>query len=202
MSATLSITDHEPPGTATAASSLLAIADELTATGYGTHSPIWDGSAYFKIYNARGALCDLTITADGTLTWDYRSLHGSHIHPDQITGIVLDLLSPGTSPPAGAATARHPGATLKSAAGRALAARGLHVTLNLIDQDHDYYETFAEIHITNPADPSRETARVTDDGDLAWQCHIHGQAGGITPAEIAATINRALTRAQHTPCHA
>ncbi len=202
MSATLSITGHEPPSTATAASSLLAIADDLTTSGFAAQSPIWDGSAYLKITNARGALCDLTITADGTLTWEYRSHQGSHINAGQITRIVLDLLSPGTTPRAGAGPAHRPGATLVSAAGRALAACGLRVTLKLIDQDHDYYETYAEIHITNPVDPARGTARITDDGDLTWQCHARGPAGGITPAEIADTINRALTRAQHTPCHA
>lgn len=77
MSATLSITSNEA-----AAAALLAIADELTATGYETQSPTWDGSAFLKITNAKGALCDLTITTSGTLTWDYRTHHGSHIHPE------------------------------------------------------------------------------------------------------------------------
>jgi len=96
--------------------------------------------------------------------------------PARSTRIVLDLLNPGTT--LRAAPARHPDATIKGAAGRALAAHGLHVALKLID-------------------PARGTARVTDDGDLSWQCHTH--PAGIIPAEIAATINRALTRAQHTP---
>jgi len=200
MSATLSITSDEAAGTA-AAASLLAIADELTATGYGTHSPIWDGSAYLKITNARGALCDLTITTSGSLTWDYRSRDGSHVEPDQITGIVLDILSPGTSRP-GAAPTLYPATSLKGAVGQALAAHGLRVTLKLLDQDHDLYETYAEIQVTNPADPARGTVRVTDDGDLTWHCTTHDQVGGITLAEIAATLTRALTQAKHTPCHA
>jgi len=199
MSAMLSITSDEAVGTAAAA--LLAIADELTATGYSAQSPIWDGSAYLKITNAKGALCDLTITSNGTLTWDYRTHHGKHIHPDQITGIVLDLLSPGTSRPPGAAPTRHAATSLKSAAGQALAARGLRVTLQLLDQDHDLYEIYAVIQVTNPADPARGTVRVTDDGDLTWHCTTR-QAGGITPADIAATLTRALTQAHHIPCHA
>jgi hypothetical protein len=82
------------------------IADDLTASGFAAHSPIWDGSAYLTITNARGALCDLTITTSGTVTWEYRSRHGSHINPDQITGIVLDLLSPGSDPHPTAVSAR------------------------------------------------------------------------------------------------
>jgi len=181
----------------TPAAALLAIADELTTAGFSARSPAWNGSAYLAITNARGALCDLTITTSGTVTWDYRTHHGSHVEPGQITGIVLNLLAPGTSH-AEAAPATRPAASLKGTIGQALAARGLRVTLNLLDQDPDRYETYAEIQITNPADPDRGTVRVTDDGDLHWQCTTRG----ITPANIAATLTRALNEAQHTPCHA
>jgi hypothetical protein len=177
------------------------MADELTAAGFESRSPIWDGSAYMKITNARGALSDLTITADGTVTWEYRSRDGRHINPDQITGIVLDLLSPASAQHPATMPARHPDLTLKGAAGRALTERGLQVTFELIGQDHDFYEAYAEIQVTNPADPARGTARVTDDGDLSWQCTSRPPEG-ITLAEIAATLARALTRAQHAPCHA
>jgi len=197
---TLDTTTSQPAGATTAAAALLAIADDLTTAGFSARSPAWNGSAYLAITNARGALCDLTITATGTLTWDYRSHHGSHVEPGQITGIVLNLLSPGTGQPA-AAPPPCPAASLKGTVGQALAARGLRVTLNLLDQDHERYETYAEIQITNPASPARGTVRVTDDGDLTWSCTTR-QAGGITPADIAATLTRALTQAQHTPCHA
>jgi hypothetical protein len=53
MSAPPGITGNEPADTSTAASALLTIADELAASGFGAHSPIWDGSAYMKITNAR-----------------------------------------------------------------------------------------------------------------------------------------------------
>jgi len=202
MSATPGITDNKSASTSTAASALLTIADELTATGLAAHSPIWDGSAYLKITNARGALCDLTITTSGTVTWDYRSRHGSHTDPDQITGIVLDLLSPGSDRHPAAAPARHADMTLKGAVGRALAGQGMRVSLNLLDQDNDFYEAYAEIQVTNPADPARGTARVSDDGELSWQCRTHDLVGGITPTEIAATLARALASAHHTPCHA
>jgi len=113
MSAPPCSTGNEPAGTGTVVSALLTIADELTASGFGAHSPIWDGSAYLKITSAHGALCDLTITTDSTVTWDYRSHHGSHINPGQITGIVPDLLSPGTGRPPAAVPARDADITLK-----------------------------------------------------------------------------------------
>jgi hypothetical protein len=95
--------------------------------------------------------------------------------------------------------ARRPNLTLKGAVGRALAERGLQVTLEVLDRDNDFYEAYAEIQVTNPADPGRGTARVTDDGELSWQCTACGPDDGITPAEIAATLARALARGQHTP---
>jgi hypothetical protein len=198
MQATSSI----EPADSRAASVLLAIADELTAVDFEARSPVWEGSAYMKISNARGALCELTIADGGTVTWDYRSRDGRHIHPDQITGIVLDLLNPGHDQHPVAIPAHQPDVTLKGAVGRALAGHGLQVTLKLLDRDDDFYEAYAEIEVTNPADPARGTARVTDDGDLSWQCTACGPDGGITPAEIAATLTRALAGAQHIPCHA
>jgi hypothetical protein len=77
----------------------------------------------------------------------------------------------------------------------------MRVSLNLLDQDNDSYEAYAEIQVTNPA-AARGTVRVTDDGDLSWQCRAHGPADGVPPAEIAAILARALARAQHSPCHA
>jgi hypothetical protein len=202
MPAALRIPSSEPAIASTAAAELLAIADAMAASGFAAHSPVWDGSAYLAITNARDALCDLTITASGTVTWDYRSRHGSHANPGHITGIVLDLLAPGSNHHLAPAPAPRPGSTLKSTTGRALASHGMRVILHLLDQDSDYYETYAEIQVTNPATPARGTVHLTDDGDLHWHCRTRHPAGGITPAEIAATITRALTRAQHAPCHA
>jgi hypothetical protein len=201
MSATLSIADTESAET-NAATTSLAIADELTAAGYGTQSPIWDGSAYLKIHNARGALCDLTIKTDGTVIWDYRTRDGQHIDPRQLARIALDLLSPRSRQHPAAVPARQPGTTLTSAVAQTLTRHGIRVTPGLTDHDHHTGETYTEIQATSPASPARGTICVTDDGALIWQCRTHPHPGGLTPDDIAATPTRALIGAQHTPCHA
>lgn len=96
MTSTLILTDAELDADA-AANALTRIADELTGSGFAAHSPVWDGSAYMKITNARGALCDVTITTYGTVTWDYRSCDGSHVDPCLITDSPWTCSTPATT---------------------------------------------------------------------------------------------------------
>ena len=116
---------------------LADIADELTAAGYSVHDP-----GCLKIINARGALADLTITESGLLTWEYRSREGSHIDPDQLTGIVTAILGqPGTGTVhqpgrgshqrsrTGTGPARPPGTPER-------ARRGHHALRNVLRTDH------------------------------------------------------------------
>jgi hypothetical protein len=64
-------------------------------------------------------------------------------------------------------------------------------------------DTGPVLAITNPRNPCRGTLDITDDGELSWYARVpHHLDGGIPIPSIAATINRALTRAQHPPTHA
>src|SRR5258708_33551742 len=60
---------------------LITIAGLFTNVNFDLTIPAWDGSAYLKISNARGALTDLTIGSDGIITWEYRSTSGSYPDP-------------------------------------------------------------------------------------------------------------------------
>ena len=173
--------------TTTLASPLGEIADELTASGYSVHDP-----GCLKIINARGAICDLTMTASGLLTWEYRSSEGSHIDPAQLTSMVTAILDhPGI-----ASAHRSSGATITSAIAKAVALDGLRVRLDVLDEDTALYETYSELTIINPAKPDRGTVRVTDDGALYWHSNLDD---GLTHAEVASSITRALAAAGHIP---
>ena len=184
----------------TAVDSLTAIADELTACGFSAHDPAGDGSAHMKLTNARGALCELTITSVGAVTWDYRSYDGNRIDSRHLAALFLDLLDPNRDDD-GSTTAPHRAAvTLKGAVGMMAARHGMRVKLDLLDEDAEFYESFAEMQITNPAQVDRGTVCVSDDGALHWHCLLQpSPASGLTVTSIAATLAIALINAGHTP---
>jgi hypothetical protein len=77
----------------------------------------------------------------------------------------------------------------------------MHVTLDTLDRDETFYEIYAEVAITNPAQPHRGTARVTDDGAIWWHCRIrdhHHATDGLEVTDITDTIARTLTRPETT----
>ena len=90
--------------------------------------------------------------------------------------------------------------TLKGAVGITAIQYGLCVTLNVLDEDTELFETYAEIQITNPAQPGRGVVRVTDDGALYWHCRLPQPEGtGLTVTDIAATLAQTLVNTGHTP---
>jgi hypothetical protein len=64
-------------------------------------------------------------------------------------------------------------------------------------------DTSPVLTATNSRQPYRGTLDISDDGELSWYARTpHHPDGGIPLPDIANTINRALTRAQHPPTHA
>jgi hypothetical protein len=186
----------------TAAEALTTVANLLTEANFNLD--ILGDACLLKISNARGALCELTITTAGAITWEYRPYAGRHADPARLIGLVLNLLDP-HAPHDELPVPRRNDLTLKGIAGRALADHGMHVTFHVLDIDDYFFDTYAEIHITSPANPERGTARLSDDGAIWWHCHTHCTAtstAGLTLPEIAAAIARALMGAGHLPCHA
>lgn len=63
-------------------------------------------------------------------------------------------------------------------------------------------ETGPVLTAANPDQPYRGTIEISDDGELEWRIRApHHFDGGIPLPDIAATISRALTRAQHPATH-
>lgn len=136
---------------------------------------------------------------NGRVTWDYRTFDGGRTSAEHMIGIVLDLLSPAWDDTIAVRRPALPDLTLKGLVGRALAERGMNVALSLRGADEQFFETYAEITITNPAEPGRGAVRVADHGAICWECQIH-KAGenslGRSNEEVARTIAQALTRTQ------
>lgn len=180
-----------------------AIADTLTQSGFDVLSPAWEDAVNLKVTNARSVLCELTINPNGEITWDYRTFDGGRTSAEHLTSIVLDLLSPAWDETTALRFPRQPDLTLKGVIGRALVDRGMCVTLGLSYQDQQFFEAHAEITVTNPAEPSRGSACVSDHGAICWKCRAHQSVTssvGLNTDEIAKTIARTLARTQLASC--
>ncbi len=176
---------------------LTKIIDLLLQDHYGFTIPAWDGDAYLKINNALHAITDLTITSHGDVIWEYRSTQCPHLHPSRLVGMAIEILDPDH-------TRREPrlgenaGFPLVEIIRYALYRYGFTARI-----DETSIDTGPVLTATNPRQPGRGTIDITDDGELSWYAHApHHSDGGIPIPSIAATINRALSRAQHPPTYA
>ncbi|HXS64385.1 MAG TPA: hypothetical protein VN767_16130 [Streptosporangiaceae bacterium] len=168
----------------------------LLKDGFGFTIPAWDGDAYLKINNALHAITDLTITSHGNLTWEYRSIRCPHLHPSRLVGMAIEILDPDH-------TRREPslgtndGYPLVEIIRYALYRYGL--TANISETGAD---TGPILTATNPNQLHRGAVEISDDGELEWHARApHHHDGGIPLPDIAITISRALTQAQHPANH-
>ncbi|HET7013481.1 MAG TPA: hypothetical protein VFI65_06205 [Streptosporangiaceae bacterium] len=170
---------------------LAKIIDLLLVDGFGFTIPAWDGDAYLKINNALHAITDLTITSHGNLTWDYRSI------PSRLIGMIIGILDPDRTrrPPT---LPQHDGYPLVEVIRYALYRYGFTAAITETGTD-----TGPVLTATNPDQPYRGTIEISDDGELSWRARTpHHPDGGIPLPDIATTITRALTQAQHRASHA
>jgi hypothetical protein len=171
---------------------LEVIADGLTAHGFDVRTPtIWEQWSLMHLINVRGALCEVTLAGDDTITWEYRPFHGTNPTPDQLTNMAMVILGSVRPNDQDRSTKPCPGLTLKGIVGRALAERGLSVRLKTIYEDHIGYEIYAVIDATNPAQPTRGHVQVGDDSSLHWE--VLTSTNGLAPGDIAQIIASALS---------
>jgi hypothetical protein len=171
-----------------------AIADRLTDQGLNILGQEWDEAHYLKATNAWGVMCDATIGANGTFTWDYRA-DATWTDPAQITAVAMTLLA-ADSPDAAAPWAlRFPGQTFKSAVGLAARARGLHARLAEVIADPDLLEVSADVE---PPGPKRGAVRVRYNV-LRWECKLactDADTTGLDVTEITEAIGWSVPRLQ------
>lgn len=160
-----------------------AVAEKLAARGFGVRSPDWEESRRLTITSAERARCELTVEDGGSVRWDYRPSRGGGTDPAEMTGQVLRVL--GAADTGEPRTKARPGVSLKGVVGRALAAHGLKVGMEVYE-DPDFYDVGAEIVVINPARPERGQVRVSDDGDITWEFRYYDDcdAGQIADAVV------------------
>ena len=177
---------------------LSKIVDLLLEDGYGFTIPAWEGDAFLKISNARGALTDLTISDQGTVIWEYRSARGGRVDPVRLITVTLTLLDPEAKIARPELPSRDGRVFILNAASHALFRCGLTTSRHHSDPD-----AFTVLTVTNPSEPVRGAVDITDDGELTWQVRApHHRDGGLVLPDIAGSISLALLRAQHHPSHA
>jgi hypothetical protein len=172
---------------------LTTIATVLRPEGFSFSIPSWNGDAYLRIDNALQALTDLTITSHGDVTWEYRTFRYPHTSPGRLTSTVMELLDPDHTRAAPVRPPEHLNLTLLGAVRHALSCCGLAASVTQTGVGSGPILT-----VTNPGQPYRGSIRITSDGELQWNTRApHHPDGGIPLPDIAATISRALARAQH-----
>lgn len=181
---------RESPGEDVMGLAALAIADELT--GYSLDVRDREGSHVLKVTNVPGLLCEVLITADGSVEWECRPCDSSQANPVGTAGMVRRILGGD----AGAKTAEAPAGrfSFKSVVGRLLADCEMAVSVD-VHVDQVVFEAYSEIEVTNPAEPGRGRVYVGDDGSVLWQCRIRKQPDdnrALDPREIARIIALAL----------
>jgi hypothetical protein len=172
-----------------------AVQDGLNMRGFSVYEPATE-KRFLKIINSRGALADVLIARDGTVTWEYHPFAGSPHGPAITTAIVLAILDAPASPAARPSVAHEPGPTLKELLDRAAAEYGLRTAPFVYKGDETSPDnTYTETCIANPARPERGEVLAGDDGAIWWTCRLCDPAAdehGLEPADIAGTISRVL----------
>ena len=88
-----------------------------------------------------------------------------------------------------------------SAPARRVAGTGLTVTLH-VEEDLESFEATTDIEITSPAQPWLGTVRLSDNGQLEWDCDyraaFHGDPGALIDV-IAPVLRTAIVPASYIP---
>jgi hypothetical protein len=180
---------------AAAVKTMNVIAEELRGLELDIFNPEWDETHFFKIENLKGALCEITIDANGSVAWEYRPVHGYHARPAEIATMVLELLGAASTEVPAASPGRDVGLTPKAAVGMTLRACGMTVRLGRIGRDNSFLDVYSDVEVTNPACQNRGRVLVTDDGVIRWECRFSDPARddrGIDPGQIARALARSL----------
>jgi hypothetical protein len=166
-----------------------AIAAGLTKHGLTVRTTGCDDSKVLTVTSPGNAACEVTAGEDCYFACEYTPGRHRTTSPASTARAVARMLGTGYTSPQQHAHL-HQQATPASAVGRDMKARGMTVTLSVIEDDENY-TVFADVIITNPARRERGTVRIEDNGSVYWECYGDEIPGG--PAELAATVADILT---------
>jgi hypothetical protein len=169
------------------------VIDQLVAHGFGVQTREWEELWNLTVVGVEQARACLTVAdEDLYLRWDYQPHTGPRSSPAALAAIVLHIFGADARnlPDDGTAYRNF---LLKGAVGRILEDQGLKVEL-LTYEDMESFDVVAEISVTCPARPELGPVRVTDHGDVEWECHA-GEAFGGDPGRIVPVVASVLRRA-------
>jgi hypothetical protein len=170
--------------------SMRAIAEGLTERGLTVRTTQFEDSRLMKVTGTGKAACRVIVAEDCYFTCEYITRRSRRTGPAGTARIVARMLGTGYTSPQQYAHLHH-GATPAGAVGREMKARGMTVTLS-VTEDDEIYRVYADIVITNPAQPERGKVHLEDNSWVYWECYGDEIAGG--PAELARTVADILTR--------
>jgi len=165
-----------------------AVADGLAGHGLDILGPAWEETHHFKVTNVQGALCEVIVGENGSVSWEYRQVHGYRADPAHVTAMVLGFLGAGGTEHHGTLPGRFTGLTLKGAVGLAARERGMRARLGRVARDEAACEISAEVEVTNPARGNRGKVWVTDEGAVCWEYRPPRLAYAALTLGIAATL--------------
>ena len=177
------------------------ITRRLAAAGLAVHATEQQRGHELIILNVPGCCSCLTLTGSGYAQWHYEPATGPATGAATLTAIITHILraphAEDTTP--GADTYR--AFPLKGIVGRSLQDRGLTVTLH-VEEDLESFEATTDIEITSPAQPWLGTVRLSDNGQLEWDCDyraaFHGDPGALIDV-IAPVLRTAIVPASYIP---
>jgi hypothetical protein len=169
--------------------SLRVIAEGLTQRGLTVRTTGCDDTKLLKVTGPGNAACEVLLAEDCYFACEYTPGRHHTTSPASTARAVARMLGTDYTSPRQYAHL-HEGVTPAGAVGRDMKARGLTVTLSVIEDD-DTYTVFADVIITNPAHRERGKVRVEDNDSVYWECYGDEIPGG--PAELAATVASILT---------
>jgi hypothetical protein len=172
----------------TAGALMRTVAERLRRNGLKVTFPHRAEGRTLNVTGTRRVNCHVIVEDDSTAC-ECSIRPASSITPTQISPIVAGMLGIEYTHE-DRYTALHRGVPLAGAVAREMTARGLHVTMDVIE-DHESYQAFADVIITSPAEPERGTVHLGDDGWVCWECHRDEIPGGTDG--FADTIARFLT---------
>jgi hypothetical protein len=159
----------------TAATSMNAVAERLTSLGLKVVFPHRPESRRLTVTSTSNLRCDVIIDDDNGAA-ECAIAPATATTAAQVAPVVAGMLGTGYPDP-GHYAALHRGMPLAGGVAREMTARGLRADMDVIE-DHESYQVFADVIITNPARPERGRVHIGDDGWICWECDRDDIPGG------------------------
>jgi hypothetical protein len=144
-----------------------AVARKLQECGWTVCTTGHDDSRLLKVTGKGPGSWEVVVADDGCFTCQYTPRRHHRTGPTDTARIIAHMLGTGDITPS-RPLARYHGLAPAAVAGHLMRARGMTVTLEVIE-DSQALSVAADVAITNPAQPGRGTVYTDDNGIIYWE---------------------------------